>query len=327
MTDISRLLPDFLFGFNAYFPEDIKFLASLCAPPAEPDPNLIIDFFGMLIDPDYEPNHKPRRGEVIKRVPFPTDTILSEGIEYAALAQSLLHADQSFDLIELGAGWGPWVSRGVICARRLQKKRIAICAVEADPARFGALRRHLALNRILPEAASNKGIEGDLEWHLHNAIAWVDSKGASWPLGGLGDAGRRATPFQERFSHDWHTKSKRENFISLDSIPLSDLIQNHQKVDLLHMDVQGTEVELIASALTSLNQKVRLLFVGTHSRLIEGQICAILLAEGWALLREEPCLLRAGTGSGVLEEMTVRDGGQLWVNPRLVSNYKTSQRL
>jgi hypothetical protein len=89
-------------------------------------------------------------------------------------------------------------------------------------------------------------------------------------------------------------------------------------VDLLHMDVQGSETALIASALDDLNKKVRHIFVGTHSRLIEGEILTLLLKQGWNLLREEPCLFRARPDGVPLEDMTIRDGGQLWQNPRLV---------
>ena len=320
MIDARDLLPDFLYGFKAYFSEDIRFIASLGAQKVEHDPSLIFDFFGMRIDPDYEPVQKARRGEVIKSVPFPTDTILSEGIEYAALAQSLIHSDQSFDLIELGAGWGPWVSRAVICARRLHKKRIVIRAVEADSARFHALRRHLALNEIIPLSERDEGTADDLVWHLHNAIIWTDDEGASWPRGELVEAGRHATRFRKNLLSNLRDWRNRKKFIPMKSISLTKILRDHRKVDLLHIDVQGTEAALISSALDDLNERVRYLFVGTHSRLIEGQILTTFLKEGWALLREEPCLLRAGTGNGILQEMTIRDGGQLWVNPRLVPN-------
>jgi len=318
VTNLRDILPDFLFGFNAYLPQDVKYLISLAARGMDPNPNpdLIIDYLGMRIDPDYEPLQQARRGEVISKPPFPTDTILSEGIEYAALAQSLMSAGNDFDVIELGAGWGPWVTRAAISARRLAKSRIVISAVEADHARFDALRRHLALNELVPLSAPNAGAAGELVWYLNKAIVWNDDKGAFWPEGGLGDAGRKAISPERNMPKDSALIQKASR--RQDSISLSNVIQNHKKVDLLHMDVQGTEMALISSALRDLNERVHHLFVGTHSRLIEGEILTLLLQEGWNLLREEPCLFRPRTGGVPLEELTIRDGGQLWVNPRLV---------
>jgi len=316
MTDIKNLLPNFLLGFSAYFPQDVKYLASLAAKVEQADPNLIIDYLGMRIDPDYEPLQQARRGEILTRIPFPTDTILSEGIEYAALAQSLMHSGPSYDVVELGAGWGPWVARAAICGRRLGKPRIEISAIEADGARFDALRRHLALNDLVPMSAPNDGAAADLVWHLHQAIAWNDEQGALWPDGGLGDAGRQAVGFQKNDVQ--HNRAQQKISTRQNSISLSRIIQKHRKVDLLHMDVQGSETALIASALDDLNKKVRHIFVGTHSRLIEGEILTLLLKQGWNLLREEPCLFRTRPDGVPLEDMTIRDGGQLWQNPRLV---------
>ncbi len=316
MMDLKSILPYFLFGFTAYFPQDVKYLASLAAKVDEAHPNLIIDYLGMRIDPDYEPQQQQRRGEVLKRLPFPTDTILSEGIEYAALGQSLLRSGNDFDVIEVGAGWGPWVARAAICARRLGKSRIEFSAIEADGARFDALRRHLALNDLVPLSAANEGAAAGLAWHLYRAIAWNDENGALWPDGALGDAGRQAMAFQKndgRASPAPQRSATRQHSVSLPRV-----LQKHRKVDLLHMDVQGSETALIASALDDLNSKVRHLFVGTHSRLIEGEILSLLLKQGWNLLREEPCVFRTRSGGVPLEEMTLRDGGQLWENPRLV---------
>jgi hypothetical protein len=308
-------LPNFLFGFRSYNLEDIRFLESLAASSRLSDPKLIIDYFGMRIDPDYEPAQEARRGEVIGKAPFPTDTFLAEGIEYAALAQSLMHAGGRFSLIEVGAGWGPWITLAAICGRRLGKSRIEITAIEADHERFSALRRHLALNQLVPVTALDDGADGDLVWRLHEAVAWFDDAGARWPEGELADAGRQALEAGNISLQDY--RGRLAVFSKRPSIPLSRIVQMHERVDLLHIDLQGVETVLISRALTDLNDKVRRLFVGTHSRLIEGELLALMFREGWLLEREEPCLFRTAAGNASIEGLTIRDGGQLWVNPRL----------
>lgn len=307
-------LPDFLLGFRSYNIEEIRFLESLAAESRILDKNLIIDYFGMRIDPDYEPAQEARRGEVIEKAPFPTDTVLAEGIEYAALAQSLMRSGGHFNLVEVGAGWGPWITLAAICGRRLGKSRIEITAIEADHERFGALRRHLALNELVPITAPVDGTDGDLVWHLYESIAWFDDAGARWPEGKLADAGRQAHKADNNSLQDY--RGRPAVFSNRPSISLSRIIQRHEWVDLLHIDLQGVETALISSALNDLNDKVCRLFVGTHSRLIEGELLALLFREGWLLEREEPCLFRTGAGGASIEGLTIRDGGQLWVNPR-----------
>ncbi|MBK1661781.1 class I SAM-dependent methyltransferase [Paracraurococcus ruber] len=310
-----HLLPDFEHHFQAYRDADIRFLEALAAPERQPDPLLILDFFGMRVDPDYEPAQAHRRGTVIDRPPFPGDTLLSGGIEYAALALALQSAGEGFAVVEVGAGWGPWVTLATLCARRLGKRRIAITAAEADPLRFQALRRHLDLNGLVPLGAPDAGAAGDLAWRLHQAVVWPHAKGALWPGAALGDAGRRAVEAAPSDGADY-----RGHALPLSrqaSIPLPTLLEAHAAVDLLHMDVQGTEAALLAGALPVLNDRVRLLCVATHSRRIEGALLDLLFGAGWRLEREEPCFFPVAQPVVSLDALTQADGCQVWRNPRL----------
>ena len=91
----------------------------------------------------------------------------------------------------------------------------------------------------------------------------------------------------------------------------------HDAIDLLHMDVQGSEFPLILSALHVLARKVRYLYIGTHSRPIEGELINLLFRRGWQLEREDPCYFRCGQDGPTLEALTLRDGGQVWRNTAL----------
>jgi hypothetical protein len=60
---------------------------------------------------------------------------------------------------------------------------------------------------------------------------------------------------------------------------------------------------------------VRHLFVGTHSRTIEGDLIELLWSRRWRLLREQPCVFDLNRDGPVLNALTIRDGGQFWANP------------
>jgi hypothetical protein len=55
--------------------------------------------------------------------------------------------------------------------------------------------------------------------------------------------------------------------------------------------------------------------IGTHSREIEGELFATLLADGWVLEIERPAILELAKGK---PPKTHGDGVQGWRNPRLL---------
>lgn len=87
-------------------------------------------------------------------------------------------------------------------------------------------------------------------------------------------------------------------------------------IDLMHVDIQGGEWELIRHARAFHDAKVRVLFVGTHSRKIEGDLIAFLMKRGWKLEREKPCRFDGRVHTPMLTGLTTEDGGQVWRNPR-----------
>jgi hypothetical protein len=85
------------------------------------------------------------------------------------------------------------------------------------------------------------------------------------------------------------------------------------RIDLLHIDIQGSEADLISDCLPLINNKVAYMVVGTHAREIEGRIFECLRTAGWLLEIERPAILSLSKG---IPEVTV-DGVQGWRNPRL----------
>jgi hypothetical protein len=97
----------------------------------------------------------------------------------------------------------------------------------------------------------------------------------------------------------------------LPMIALAELAAPHDRIDLLHVDIQGGEADFIAGCLDVMREKVAYLLVGTHSRPIEGRIIDILLAAGWALEIERPAIFSLEGGTPQIRV----DGVQGWRNP------------
>ena len=86
--------------------------------------------------------------------------------------------------------------------------------------------------------------------------------------------------------------------------------------DLVHIDVQGTESELCSDSVEILNQRVRWLVIGLHSRKIDGDLIDLFFRHGWILENEKPTRFDYNPSVASLEAMTNKDGTQVWRNPR-----------
>jgi FkbM family methyltransferase len=95
------------------------------------------------------------------------------------------------------------------------------------------------------------------------------------------------------------------------------LVSNCERVDLLHVDVQGAEVDAIDASLSALNDKVRRVVIGTHSREIEHRLLQTLARAEWVLEHDQPCVY-----SFESDVLSLRaDGCQVWSNPKLSPKY------
>jgi hypothetical protein len=103
-------------------------------------------------------------------------------------------------------------------------------------------------------------------------------------------------------------------FVELPMIPLPDVIGEHSRLDLLHLDIQGGEADLVESCRSVLDQRVAYIVIGTHSREIEGRLFTTLLDSPWRLEIERPAILALSRDG----PFTTVDGVQGWRNLELV---------
>lgn len=295
----NTMAEDFFGGWEA---SDIELFRRFAAP-ADPVPGKITDFMGVRTTTAFHPWAGEFDNTVLADLPLPDDRLRAEAVEYFALFDAIEKAPAgSFAMAEVGSSYGPWTCAGAVCAARTGRSKIRLSAVEASSYLFGLIPQHLAENNVDPSVARLiNGACASERTQLY--FPKVFSPGEN---GGQSRADDSDTDYLNRnVEHE-----------VVEAYPLEDLLPDGF-VDLIHMDVQGQEVNVLAPAMGVLNRRVRNIFVGTHSRKIEGELLELFQANGWRLVRERPTRFSYSPTLKDVVAWTSRDGGQYWNNPAI----------
>jgi FkbM family methyltransferase len=271
-------------------------------------PGFVTDFIGTRTRTSSLWNEVRFLDGTVMGKPVPHD--IFEAIEWVGLLKAVLAAgDGRFAMMELGAGLGPWLAAGSVAARLRGLGDLRLLGVEADPGRFELMRQNFADNGLDPDAQ-----------RLVCAAVGVEKGHARWPRIADPANAAGARPVRETeggLDQDDvnYIPHAAEDYIDVDIMPFEDLLAEQPAWDLVHVDVQGWEAKLIAACLPSLNERVRYMVVGTHSRLIDGQVIELLHQAGWVMENEKPTRFRFDPAQPSLDQMTEIDGVQVWRNP------------
>lgn len=294
------------------------------APP-DPIDGLYTDWMGVHTRVSMLPWAPAELASTISsELPIPDDGYRSEAEEYVALSLALTRATEDFHIIEVGAGWAPWVVSGVVPARARGLNASGI-AIEAHPLHAQWAMQHAAdnnvdaeliegtsemiLGRVRESQATMKVILG-AGWHESTTMEFPDIDGTDMgaALCTMPDSGT-----DYRGAHVKHRIVQALKLSELfDAMPQS-------RIDLLHIDVQGVEFELLNKEAGPVQDHAALMAVGTHSRLAEGQLQDFFLERGWGIIIDEPCKAHFTMTHPTLAGFTVKDGFQLYENPFLLT--------
>ena len=265
-------------------------------------------------------------GTTSTALPIPDDSYRSEASEYAALALATNRAIETLCIVEVGAGWAPWVVAGLVVARR-----------EGLRGRGIAIEAHLEHAQWAITHAHDNGIQAELitgtptqiidvlrasttEMQVIHAAGWIENTYLSFPEVAAEDMGIAVcttgdTGTDYRGAHLPH--------IEVPAVALNQVLSAiNMRIDLLHIDVQGVEFELTSHEADSIQSHAVTMAIGTHSRLAEGQLQQFFLERGWGLRIDEPCTAVFTMTHPTLAGFTVQDGLQLYENPFLLAHLK-----
>lgn len=290
----------FFHYFSVFDPAEL--IMRYAAPDLVGQPGLTTNFLGVLTDPKVFPaGLMPLEGKV-EAAPIPANWH-ADMAEWGAALRAVDLAVGRCTVVELGCGWGCWLNNMGVAARG-RGLDVRLVGIEGDPGHIGFAKETAKLNGF--SAAQVK---------IHHGVAAATSGIALFPR-------------QEHSGGSWGLEpifgAKEEQRVAAvtagthDELPmmaLDELIASLDRVDLLHIDIQGGEADLVAGSLPTLGAKVAYILIGTHSRQIEGRIMESLFAEGWVLEIERSAILISGPFGPTVSV----DGVQGWRNPRLLS--------
>ena len=263
-------------------------------------PGFLTDFLGTRMRLSYFSHLNEHDGKVLD-YPIPGDLQFSS-IEWAGSLRSVLQAGEELVVVELGAGWGPWLVTAARAGAMRGVKRCRLVGIEGSRHHWEYMLTHFRDNGLDPAGHTL----------LHGVAAPRD--------------GTVEFPVLDRPTDDWGAAavyapgpptavSSRNESLTAYSLPT--LLATFDRVDLIHIDIQGHEVEVVTAGRDVLRQKARRLVIGTHGRAIEGQLIDELGPRGWVLEAEEACFYRQDKNGLHL----FIDGVQVWRNADLCPAY------
>lgn len=318
---------------------DEEVIRSFPPTSARPEAGYVTDFLGTRTRLSYLPNDNLPQTGLVEDLPIPTNFHATEK-EWGGALRAALDAEENLTVIELGAGWGPWMVAVGKAAQLRGITDIRFVAVEADDIHYQWISDHFADNGFDPaQHIRILGIVGAEDGYAEFPI--IEDPSKEWGAEAVFDEKPPLpppqSPFQKLAALASRMMNKAPAFPSVPpekvsskmtklesyeasprkmkrvkSVSIKTILKEHRFVDLLHIDIQGAEADTISPALEPITLKVRRMVVGTHGRHIEERIFADMCAAGWILENEEPCQFTQHQGRMVLS----RDGCQTWRNPR-----------
>lgn len=261
----------------------------------------LTNFLGVAIDPKFFPTILTGRGGQVEGIPIPANWH-ADIAEWGTALRAVDLAGGTFTMIELGCGWGCWMNNTGVAARATGR-RVHVIGIEGD-------EHHL---QFAYESLATNGFHAD-EISLHRGIASARPGFALFPRQDVPGTTWGSEPIFDATDTQRDEALASGFFDELPMVPLVELIGDHARIDLLHIDIQGGEAKLVAENLDLIGKRVAYLLIGTHSKQIEGSLYDTLLSAGWQLEMERAAIFDLVHGAPRIRV----DGVQGWRNNALL---------
>ncbi|WAJ29953.1 class I SAM-dependent methyltransferase [Antarcticirhabdus aurantiaca] len=262
-------------------------------------PTYLTNFLGVRVDPDMFGGILPDAHGVVEPLPIPANWH-ADIAEWGAALLAVDEAQGVFRMVELGCGWACWlVNLG--SAARDRGLSVDLIGIEADGQHLSTAFATMAINGFGPgDFQLTRGVAAP--YNGQALFPNIDRPAEFW------DTAPIFNPTDDQIRAAGETKSHD----ILPAVPLTDLCRG-KPIDLLHVDIQGGEVDFVEQNFGEIQRFVKRLLIGTHSRAIEGRLMQFLQDAGWAVEMDRPALTSIQDG----RPMVRVDGVHLYRNRQL----------
>lgn len=284
-----------LYHYNCEF-DAVTVIKSFWRRNLDPTPGVVKNFLGAKVEPKIHPTVLDALAGNVEGLPDPGNWH-ADIAECAAALRSVRQAKDTYRIVELGCGWGCWLTNMGVAARDAGL-RVELIGIEGNDLHLGNARDTLRLNGF-----------GAEDFSLFHGIAAPRAGQALFPSA---NAAHALWNGEAVFYPDKETLKRAmadPEVQVLECYPLQKLS------DVQVIDIQGAEVDYITGNLDGAAQYVRRVLIGTHSRRIKGALMALFLDAGWVLEMERPALTAVRGG----KLKTTIDGVQMRANPAFLA--------
>lgn len=258
---------------------------------AEPNPKatdgVVTNFLGVRIEPRVMSSIlEPLAGKV-EPIPDPGNWH-ADIAEWAATLLSVKEASGTYRIIELGCGWGCWLNNMGFVAKK-RGLSVDLIGIEGDSSHLENAERTFQLNGFNPS-----------EYRLVNGVAASKEGIALFPKYEEAHENWGAEPIFYPDEKVLAESRAKGDYTELNCYTLETL-SNGEAVDLLHIDIQGSELDFVQSNFDGIENLVKRVFIGTHSRYLEGALQEFFLTKGWTLEMDRPVIHRLIEGRPQIE--------------------------
>jgi FkbM family methyltransferase len=236
-------------------------------------------------------------------------------LEWIDVLEAVVAADESFTMIELGAGWGRWLMNAAAAVLQRNPLPIHLIGVEAEPTHFRWMQQHFADNSV--DAASLTLIEAAVAAG-HDRVRFQVGDPSAWYGQAIDFSQLTATPPPSLLQRIQTFLGRRAPpsepaVVEVRAVSLPSILQGLHRVDLIDLDLQGVEADVLESAQGGLAKKVKRVHIGTHGEENERRLRTLFGRLGWEKLNDYPSGAEVETPWG---RISFQDGVQTWLNTR-----------
>jgi len=248
-----------------------------------------------------------------KKTRVTTPPFDEEYFEWIDLLSAIEESDGVFTIAEFGAGFGRWLINGVSALRQRQPDlHFKLIGIEAEPTHFDWMKANLLDNGV--KLDNCKLIQAAITNHNGKVQFLEQDPAVNW--------GQYIVDYREKLN--WKGKlgrliglkqakpSNLEPSFSVPAIRLCEALKGIDFIDIVDMDIQGSEGDVVEDGIDLMTQRVKRLHVGTHNHDVESRIRVAMNNAGWTNVWDFPCRSVVDTPYGEIE---FQDGVSSWLNP------------